>query len=165
MVARDVRPYLGRLSIFLIGALVVLAFPLSGCSWFGGSGGDTVHLKLRADKDLNACGASEANALRMRVYQLRLKDQFEQQPLTDLWNGGKEILGDELVEIAAEIVLLPSDSTETTIQLRGEAEYLAILGNFCNPRGEQRRWVIHRSSIGDRVVCNVGSNFIIRSDF
>lgn len=126
----------------MIGAgLLVSATGLVGC----GGGPPEVKevrygLTLVGGEKLNTCGQAYSNALVVHVYQLSSEARISIADLDQLSGDARAELGDDLVDVE-EIVLEPGARMDVDILAKPDVAYLAVVGNFCETRGDCWRWI------------------------
>lgn len=140
MSARNVR---GSTRALFGSALMLVA--VAGC----GGGGEPqvkvepevrVGLTLVGDDRLNTCGGEFSNALVVRVLQLTSEAAISISSLDKLAASQSEELGDELIA-AEEVVLSPGGRLQIDILVKPELQFVAVVGNFCETKGDCWRWV------------------------
>jgi len=140
--------------------LALLVLLLTGCSLIGiGSKDGTKEYDLifEASPKLNSCGGEFGNALVVRVYELNSDLAISIVSLAQLWDNEDTELADQLLN-QQETVLEPNQAGQ--LELETEAEYLAVVGNFCQTEGKCWLWIRKRKDLEDKIQLSFGETCI-----
>lgn len=124
-------------------ALLVALASASGCAWFGG-GGDkptAVDVTITAARRLNPDERGEALPTVFRVYLLGSAAKADKAAYEDLYRGGKEALGEDVLA-ADEVVLSPGETVTKRVAADKPARALLVLGVFRRPTGSSWREIV-----------------------
>ena len=157
--AHEIRRSRCQIPAHICFVLLVLLITMQGCSLFG-RGSSRVRLVLNGAERLNACGGVVGNALGIRIYQLKDRAAIEKATLLTLWQDDQSVLGDDFVSREGDLMLAPGAREIRDIEIRPEANYLAVVGNFCQVEGSHWCWFLSVRSLGSQVTLSFGESQI-----
>lgn len=114
-------------------SLLIIAILLVGCnSTYKKVPATTLMLNISAGSDINAMGANLRAPLKIRLYELRSKDLFEQSDFLDLFSLGPSTLQDTLIRKYELPIIQPDEHRALPFQLDSDTKFIAILAEFAN---------------------------------
>jgi type VI secretion system VasD/TssJ family lipoprotein len=124
--------------LLLILFLFSLLF-INGCG-----GAQTISIDMNCDKNCNG-----NNAIVVKIYQLKNADKFRNASFESLISNPEEILGDDLIPNSKyEKTLIPDETFQVSeYEIKPEAAYLGIVGDFYSPAKDSWQQVILASDI------------------
>src|SRR5690606_27152575 len=119
--------------------LIIVSFIFSGCG-----GVQTISLDMVCDDDCNG-----NNAIVIKIYQLKNADKFRNAGFESLISNTEVVLGDDLIPNSKyEKTLIPDESFEIPeYEIKPEAAYLGIVGDYYSPAKDSWQQVIPASDI------------------
>ncbi len=96
---------------------------------------------------INVDDVGTPQTVRVRVYQLKGKEKFQQATFKALWKTDKDVLEGDLLQ-STEFVVYPDkeDSFDLPVDVKHGAAYLGIMALFRQPDVEGWRQIIEASS-------------------
>jgi type VI secretion system VasD/TssJ family lipoprotein len=136
--------------LFLLFLLFVALFLSPGCG-----GMQTISLDLNCDDDCN-----NSNAIVIRIFQLKNADKFKTTSFESLIRNPEEILKTDLIpDSKFEKMIAPGDSLQVDdIEIKSEAKFLGIVGDFHSPAKDDWLKVISLDSGVDNLKIVVHKN-------
>ena len=106
-------------------ACLVLVLGLGGCS----TTEPLTEVRINATDRINPDARDRASPVVVRLYELVVRDTFQNADFYELYDNPEKVLGDKLVSVR-EIVLKPEQQWEKSLDLDGRTRYLGMLGAF-----------------------------------
>ncbi|WP_367986515.1 type VI secretion system lipoprotein TssJ [Vibrio sp. NTOU-M3] len=116
----------------MVRLLLFLTIMISGCSSDSTPVVSQYRLKISTDDAINPTGYNDANPVVIRIYQLTDQQMFNQLPFIDLYNNDVQLLAANLVSKQVLPVALPKTTTDVTLDINKNTQYLAVLVEFAN---------------------------------
>ncbi|HXX94661.1 MAG TPA: type VI secretion system lipoprotein TssJ [Planctomycetota bacterium] len=118
------------------------------------SGPKGTTLALRGVKPLNENDLGESTPVTVRIFLLKDGAKFTQASVEDVWVHAKDVLGDDVVGMMNEVVILPGsvDGPSQKIEFGdapGSVKVIGVLGLF--PKGDDqgpRKLALGRNELG-----------------
>lgn len=118
-------------------SLLALFFSLyfTGC----GGGPQTINLNLHCNENCN-----NDNAVVIKIYQLKNAEKFRHASFESLMRNTEELLGDDIIPNSKiEKLFVPDETYEfSNIEIKNDAAFLAIIGDFHSPASDGWKQVI-----------------------
>lgn len=114
--------------------IFILVLNLSGCFNF------TLPLtvNIQAAESLNSLHSYQSLPLRLTIYQLSEKNQFNAATFRQLWKQDRQTLAASLLE-KQTITLAPGSQQKITVERNPKAKYFAVSALFRDPNNTQWR--------------------------
>lgn len=110
---------------------------------------------------------NRANAVVVRIYQLKSDDKFKLATLESFWKtneSDRTYLGEEL-NAREEITLHPKEQQPLPIKIKPETKFLGVAANFFRPDKDKWRQVVPiKKYKGKKIVIVLGEDSLIITD-
>ena len=139
------------MKINLVCGLLVLL--LSACTPLSPS----MHLRVQAASQLNPDGENQALPVRIKIYQLRDSESFQEATFRELWKSDDSVLGKSLLD-KKELTINPGQTQRFKMPRHSQTDYIAVVGLF--RQYQNKGWkTIKRAPL---IVKNVMTPMVIR---
>ena len=129
---------------------VMLTLACAGC------GGYAVQLIGTSDQNRGTTGPNTGpNPVRLNIYQLSARDNFDRSTSAALWRDDASVLKDQMIA-KEQVQLFPDEKRDVKLKLSEKTKFIAVAADFISPDAEKWKQV-QALADGKKVRITVGA--------
>jgi len=121
----------------VVAAILSAMSCLAGCA----TGPVTHTVYLKGELGLNPNSHNKSTPVNVRIYQLNDSASFESADFDSLWEHGKNVLADSLVNMTEHVVTVTQDEAPISLVTKKDVLFMGGVGLFNQQRGAWKQWV------------------------